>query len=120
MLTRILKRLGVFSITVIIFVAVIAPCFNLGEKDVYAASSYTYTNMVRKSIPLDEENGKTLDYYLVEVLDGDHMKEKAPSRPPRGEGIIKLHSRVHIHCLGRITSSPRGGREGVIAAVESI
>ena len=66
MLTRILKRLGVFSITVIIFVAVIAPYFNLGEKDVYAASSYTYTNMVRKSIPLDEENGKTLDYYLVE------------------------------------------------------
>ena len=61
---RILKRFGVFFITVVLFVAVIAPCLDLGEKDVYAASSYTYTSMVRKSIPLSED--KTLDYYLVE------------------------------------------------------
>ena len=60
---KILKRLGVFIITVVMFVAVIAPCLDLGERDVYAASAYTYTSMVRKSIPLDEE--KTLDYYLV-------------------------------------------------------
>ena len=63
---RILKQLGVFFITVVMFVAVIAPCLDLGEKDVYAASSYTYSAMVRRSITLDEENGKTLDYYLVE------------------------------------------------------
>ena len=62
--TRILKRLGVFFITVVIFVCVIAPCFKLGGKDVYAASSYTYTSMVRKSISISED--KTLDYYLVE------------------------------------------------------
>lgn len=63
---RILKQLGVFCITVVMFVAVIAPCLDLGENDVYAASSYTYSAMVRRSITLDEENGKTLDYYLVE------------------------------------------------------
>ena len=48
---KILKRLGVFIITVVMFVAVIAPCLDLGERDVYAASAYTYTSMVRKSIP---------------------------------------------------------------------
>lgn len=75
---RIFKRLGVFFVTVVIFVTVIAPCLDLGERDVYAASSYTYTSMVRKSISLgkvkvegegeeeDVEIEKTLDYYLVE------------------------------------------------------
>ena len=72
---RILKRLGVFFITVILFVAVVAPCLDLGERDVYAASSYTYTSMVRKSISLgkvesegegEDAKDKTLDYYLVE------------------------------------------------------
>ena len=62
--TRILKRFSVFFITVVMFVAVIAPCFNLGEKDVYAASSYTYTSMVRKKVSISED--QTLDYYLVE------------------------------------------------------
>lgn len=73
--TRILKQVGVFFVTVIIFVALIAPCLDLGERDVYAASSYTYTSMVRKSISLgkvkvegeeESEIEKTLDYYLVQ------------------------------------------------------
>ena len=73
--TRILKRAGVFLVTVVIFVALIAPCLDLGERDVYAASSYTYTSMVRKSISLgkvkvegeeETEIEKTLDYYLVQ------------------------------------------------------
>jgi len=73
--TRILKRVGVFFVTVVLFVAVIAPCLDLGERDVYAASSYTYTSMVRKSISLgkvkvegeeETEIEKTLDYYLVQ------------------------------------------------------
>ena len=81
MRANILKRLGVFFVTVILFVAVIAPCLDLGERDVYAASSYTYTSMVRKRISLgkvkvevdgevegegENEIEKTLDYYLVE------------------------------------------------------
>ena len=61
---KILKRLGVFFITVIIFVTVIAPCLDLGERDVYAASSYTYSSMVRKKISISED--RTLEYYLVE------------------------------------------------------
>ena len=62
--TKILKRLGVFFITVIVFVTVIAPCLDLGERDVYAASSYTYTSMVRKSVSISED--RKLSYYLVE------------------------------------------------------
>ena len=61
---RILKRLGVFCITVILFVAVIAPCLGLGGGEVQAASSYTYTSMVRKSISISED--RKLEYYLVE------------------------------------------------------
>ena len=34
--TNIFKRIGVILITAVIFAAVIAPCFDLGEKDVYA------------------------------------------------------------------------------------
>ena len=73
--TRILKRVGVFFVTVVLFVGLIAPCLDLGERDVYAASSYTYTSMVRKSISLgkvkvegeeESEIEKTLDYYLVQ------------------------------------------------------
>ena len=62
--TNIFKRLAVFLMTVVIFIAVIAPCLDLGEEDVYAASARTYTSMVRKSRSLG--SGQTLDYYLVE------------------------------------------------------
>ena len=62
--TNIFKRIGVILITAVVFVAVIAPCFDLGEKDVYAASARTYTSMVKKSISLGDD--QTLDYYLVE------------------------------------------------------
>ena len=62
--TRIFKRIGVFLITVVIFVGVLAPCFNLGERDVNAAAARTYTSMVKKSRSLGDD--QTLDYYLVE------------------------------------------------------
>ena len=62
--TNIFKRIGVILITAVIFASVIAPCFDLGEKDVYAASARTYTSMVKKSVPLGDD--QTLDYYLVE------------------------------------------------------
>ena len=62
--TNIFKRIGVILITAVIFAAVIAPCFDLGEKDVYAAAARTYTSMVKKSRSLGDD--QTLDYYLVE------------------------------------------------------
>ena len=61
---NIFKRIGVILITAVVFVAVIAPCLDLGEKDVYAASARTYTSMVKKSRSLGDD--QTLDYYLVE------------------------------------------------------
>ena len=61
--TNIFKRLAVFLMTVVIFTAVIAPCLDLGEEDVYAASARTYTSMVRKSIPHSASQKKA--YFTV-------------------------------------------------------